>query len=382
VDFDIPDELQLLARTVRDFVETRLQPIEKQVEDSDEIPGEVVREMAGLGFFGLPFPEEYGGAGAGDLGYCLALEQFGRTSAAFSNLIGAHTSIGSMSIFLGGTDEQKRRYLPDLTSGRKIAAFSLTEPSSGSDAASIQTTARKDGDRWLLNGTKIWVTNGPIADVVVVYAANDRAKGARGGITAFIVEKGFKGFRVGKVDEKMGLRGSKTGELIFEDCEVPDANVLGGEVGAGFRTALGALDIGRVSLSAGAVGTSQHLLELGIAHAKRRKQFGQPIAGNQAIQWMLADSAVEIHAARLMVYDAAAKLDRGIRVSREAAMVKVYASELANRVADRVLQIHGGMGYMKDSPVERAYRDARILRIYEGTSEVQRMIIAEDLLKA
>ena len=381
MDFDIPEELQLLSRTVRDFVETRLQPIEKQVEESDEIPDEIVREMAGLGFFGLPFPEEYGGAGAGDLGYCLALEQFGRTSAAFSNLIGAHTSIGSMSIFLGGTDEQKQRYLPDLTSGRKIAAFSLTEPSSGSDAASIQTNARKDGDRWLLNGTKIWVTNGPIADVVVVYAANDRAKGARGGITAFIVEKGFKGFRVGKVDEKMGLRGSKTGELIFEDCEVPDANVLGGEVGAGFRTALGALDIGRVSLSAGAVGTSQHLLELGIAHAKRRKQFGQPIAANQAIQWMLADSAVEIHAARLMVYDAAAKLDRGIRVSREAAMVKVYASELANRVADRVLQIHGGMGYMKDSPVERAYRDARILRIYEGTSEVQRMIIAEDLLK-
>ncbi len=380
MDFDIPEELQLLARTVRDFVETRLQPIEKQVEDDDEIPSEVVREMAALGFFGLPFPEEYGGVAAGDLGYCLALEQFGRTSAAFSNLIGAHTSIGSMSIFLGGTDEQKRRYLPDLTAGRKLAAFSLTEPSSGSDAASIQTTARKDGSKWLLNGTKIWVTNGPIADVVVVYAANDRSKGARGGITAFIVEKGFKGFRVGRIDEKMGLRGSKTGELIFEDCEVPEENVLGGGVGAGFRTALGALDIGRVSLSAGAVGTSQHLLELGIAHAKRRKQFGQPIASNQAIQWMLADSAVEIHAARLMVYDAAAKLDRGLRVSREAAMVKVYASELANRVADRILQIHGGMGYMKDSPVERAYRDARILRIYEGTSEVQRMIIAEDLL--
>jgi acyl-CoA dehydrogenase len=382
MDFDIPDELQLLARTVRGFVETRLQPIEKQVEERDEIPSEIVREMAALGFFGLPFPEEYGGAGAGDLGYCLALEQFGRTSAAFSNLIGAHTSIGSMSIYLGGTDEQKRRYLPDLTSGRKIAAFSLTEPSSGSDAASIQTTARKDGSRWLLTGTKIWVTNGPIADVIVVYAANDRAKGARGGITAFIVEKGFKGFRVGRIDEKMGLRGSKTGELIFEDCEVPDENVLGGEAGTGFRTALGALDIGRVSLSAGAVGTAQFLLELAVAHAKRRKQFGQPIAANQAIQWMLADSAVEIHAARLMVYDAAWKLDRGVRASREAAMVKVYASELANRVADRVLQIHGGMGYMKDSPVERAYRDSRILRIYEGTSEVQRMIIAEDLLKA
>ncbi len=380
MDFDIPDELQLLARTARDFVETRLQPVEKQVEERDEIPAEIVREMAALGFFGLPFPEEYGGVGAGDLGYCLALEQFGRTSAAFSNLIGAHTSIGSMSIYLGGTDEQKRRYLPDLTAGRKIAAFSLTEPSSGSDAASIQTTARQEGGRWLLNGTKIWVTNGPIADVVVVYAANDRAKGARGGITAFIVEKGFKGFRVGKVDEKMGLRGSKTGELIFEDCEVPEENVLGGTAGTGFRTALGALDIGRVSLAAGAVGTSQYLLELAIAHAKRRKQFGQPIAANQAIQWMLADSAVEVHAARLMVYDAAARLDRGVRASREAAMVKVYASELANRVADRVLQIHGGMGYMKDSPVERAYRDVRILRIYEGTSEVQRMIIAEDLL--
>jgi acyl-CoA dehydrogenase len=382
MDFDIPEELQLLARTVRDFVETRLVPIEKQVEERDEIPDEIVREMAALGFFGLPFPERYGGAGAGDLGYCLALEQFGRTSAAFSNLIGAHTSIGSMSIYLGGTDEQKSRYLPDLTAGRKLAAFSLTEPSSGSDAASIQTTARKDGSRWLLNGTKIWVTNGPIADVVVVYAANDRAKGARGGITAFIVEKGFPGFRVGEVDEKMGLRGSKTGELIFEDCAVPEENVLGGEVGTGFRTALGALDIGRVSLAAGAVGTAQYLLELGIAHAKRRTQFGRPIAANQAIQWMLADSAVEIHAARLMVYDAAAKLDRGVRASREAAMVKVYASELANRVADRVLQIHGGMGYMKDSPVERAYRDARILRIYEGTSEVQRMIIAEELLKS
>ncbi|HKC89732.1 MAG TPA: acyl-CoA dehydrogenase family protein [Candidatus Limnocylindria bacterium] len=381
MDFDIPEELQLLARTTRDFVETRLQPLEKEVEDTDAIPSEVLKEMGQLGFFGLPFPEEYGGAGAGDLGYCLALEQFGRTSAAFSNIIGAHTSIGSMSIYLGGTEDQKRRYLPDLTAGKKIAAFSLTEPSSGSDAASIQTSATLRNGCWILNGTKIWVTNGPIADVVVVYAANDRAKGPRGGITGFIVEKGFKGFRVGKVDDKMGLRGSHTGELIFEDCEVPEANVLGGQVGTGFRTALGALDIGRVSLAAGAVGSSQHLLELAIEHSKRRQQFGKPIAANQAIQWMLADSAVEIHAARLMVYDAAWKLDQGKRASIEAAMVKVYASEMANRVVDRVLQIHGGMGYMKDSPVERAYRDARILRIYEGTSEVQRMIIAEELLK-
>ena len=382
MDFDLPEEFVLLKRTVREFVEGRLQPIEKQVEDDDKIPDAILKEMGALGFFGLPFPEEYGGVGAGDLGYCAALEEFGRTSAAYSNLIGAHTSIGSMSIYLGGTEAQKRQYLPDLTAGKKIAAFSLTEPSSGSDAASIQTTATKKGDHWVLNGTKIWVTNGPIADVVVVYAANDRSLGPRGGITAFIVERGFTGFRVGRVDDKMGLRGSYTAELVFDDCEVPEENVLGGTVGSGFRTALGALDIGRVSLAAGAVGSSQHLLELAIAHSKRRQQFGMSIAVNQAIQWMLADSAVEIHAARLMVYDAAVKLDHGKRPSLEAAMVKVYASEMAGRVVDRVLQIHGGMGYMKDSPVERAYRDARILRIYEGTSEVQRMIIAEDLLKA
>jgi len=382
VDFDVPEELLLLGRTVRGFVEGRLQPIERQIEDEDKIPDAVMKEMGALGFFGLPFPEDYGGAGAGDLGYCVALEEFGRTSAAFSNLIGAHTSIASMSIFLGGTEAQKRKYLPDLVAGRKIGSFALTEPSSGSDAASIQTAAVKRGDRWILNGTKIWVTNGPIADVVVVYAANDRSLGARGGITAFIVERGFTGFRVGKVDNKMGLRGSFTAELSFEDCEVPEENVLGGTVGSGFRTALGALDIGRISLAAGAVGSSQHLLELAIAHSKRRVQFGKPIAANQAIQWMLADSAVEIHAARLMVYDAASKLDRGRRASTEAAMVKLYASEMAGRVVDRVLQIHGGMGYMKESPVERAYRDARILRIYEGTSEVQRMIIAEELLKA
>jgi len=224
------------------------------------------------------------------------------------------------------------------------------------------------------------VTNGPISDVVVAFAANDRSKGARGGISAFIVEKGFPGFRVGRIDDKMGLRGSDTAELIFQDCAVPEANVLGGTIGSGFKTALGALDVGRVSLAAGAVGSSQYLLELAIEHSKRRVQFGAPIAANQAIQWMLADSAVEIHAARLMVYDAASKLDRGLRVSTEAAMVKVYASEMANRVVDRVLQIFGGMGYMKGSPVERAYRDARILRIYEGTSEVQRMVIAEHLL--
>ncbi len=380
MDLEIPEELLLLRRTVRQFVEERLRPLERQVEDEDRIPPELLAEMGKLGFFGLPFPEEYGGVGAGDLGYCLALEEFGRASAAFSNVIGAHTSIGAMSIYLAGTEEQKRRYMPDLCAGRRIAAFSLTEAGAGSDAASLRTTAEKRGDGWVLNGTKVWVTNGPIADVVVVYAATDRSLGARG-ITAFIVEAGFPGFRVGRVDEKMGLRGSQTSELVFEDCEVPAENVLGGEAGRGFRAALAALEIGRVSLAAGAVGSSQYLLELALAHSKARRQFGRPIASNQAIQWMLADSAVEIHAARLMVYDAACKLDQGRRIPTEAAMAKLYASEMAGRVADRVLQIHGGMGYMKELGIERAYRDARILRIYEGTSEVQRMIVAEELLR-
>ncbi len=381
LDTRLNEEQEQLRKTVEAFAREVVAPVAAHHDATRTFPYDVVRQMAQMGLFGLPFPEEYGGAGAGDLGYCLALEEFGRTSAAFSNLIGAHTSIGSMSIYLGGTDDQKRRYLPDLAAGKKIAAFSLTEPSSGSDAASIQMTAKQSGDGWVLNGTKIWVTNGPIADVVVAYATTDRTLGPRG-ITAFIVENGFPGFRVGTVDDKMGLRGSYTGELVFEECVVPGDNVLGGAIGSGFRTALGALDIGRISLAAGAVGSSQHLLELAIAHSKRRVQFGKPIAVNQAIQWMLADSAVEIHAARLMVYDAANKMDRGVRASTEAAMVKVFASEMAGRVVDRVLQIHGGMGYMKGSPVERAYRDARILRIYEGTSEVQRMIIAEELLKA
>ena len=378
MDFDIPDELALLARTARDFVETRLQPIEKQVEDSDEIPSEIVREMAGLGFFGLPFPEECGGVGAGDLGYCLALEQFGRTSAAFSNLIGAHTSIGSMSIYLGGTDEQKRRYLPDLTAGRKLAAFSLTEPSSGSDAASIQTTARKDGGRWLLNGTKIWVTNGPIADVVVVYAANDRAKGARGGITAFIVEKGFKGFRVGKIDEKMGLRGSKTGELILEDCEVPEENVLGA-VGNGVNVLMSGLDYERVVLAAGPLGIMQACMDVVIPYVHDRKQFGRPIGQFQIMQAKLADMYVTMNAAKSYVYAVARACDDGRTTREDAAGAILYAAERATWMALEAIQCLGGNGYINDFSTGRLLRDAKLYEIGAGTSEIRRMLIGREI---
>ncbi len=381
MDFTLPEEVEMVRRMVRDFVKDRLQPLADQVEEEDKIPDDVLQEMKELGFFGLPFPEEYGGVGVGELGYVVALEALGGANSAYGNLIGAHTGIATMSIYLGGTEEQKRKYLPELCSGEKIAAFALTEPNAGSDAAAIETTAVRKGDKYILNGNKIWITNGDIADVVIVYAVTDKSLGARGGVTAFIVEKGFPGFSVGKIDEKMGLRGSHTAELIFEDCEVPAENVLG-EVGMGFLIAMKALDVGRIGLAGGAVGGAQWLLEQCIEWANQRVQFGKPIAHQQAIQWMLADMATEIHAARLMTYHAAWKLDQGQRVSREAAMVKLFASEMANRVADMAVQIHGGIGYMKEHFIERAYRDTRILRIYEGTSEIQRLVIARDLLKA
>ncbi|NWJ45079.1 MAG: acyl-CoA dehydrogenase family protein [Chloroflexi bacterium] len=380
MDFNLPEELIELKKSVREFVGNELLPIQQQVEKEDKIPDEVLKKMASLGYFGFPFPEKYGGVEIGYLGYCLALEELGRANAAYSNIIGAHTSIGSSSIYYGGNEAQKQKYLIPLAEGKKLAAFGLTEPGAGSDAAGIRTTAYKKGDHYYINGQKIWITNGPYADVVVVYASTDKTLGPKG-VSAFIVEKNFPGFVVGKTDEKMGLKGSHTCTLYFEDCEVPEENRIGPE-GTGFYTAMKTLDGGRITLAAGAVGAAQALLDLSVKHATERVQFGKPIGANQAIQWMLADMEVEIHAARLMTYHAAWKLDNGQRVSHEAAMVKVYASEMANRVADKALQIHGGLGYMQEYSIERAYRDARILRIYEGTSEVQRMIIAEDLLKA
>jgi acyl-CoA dehydrogenase len=379
MDFNFPDEVTELRKTVRDFVEKELIPISQQVEDEDKVPDDVLNQMKEMGFFGIPFPEEYGGMGFGYLGYCVALEELGRANSAYGNIIGAHTSIAGGTMYLGGNEEQKQKYLRPMAEGKKLGAFALTEPNSGSDAASIRTTAVKKGDRYIINGQKIWITNGPYADVITVYASTDKTLGAKG-VSAFIVEKGTPGLEYGKIDRKMGLHGSHTCPLFFEDMEVPEENRLGPE-GTGFYTAMKALDGGRVSLAAGAVGGAQALLELATKHAATRQQFGKPIVTNQAISFALADMEAEIHAARLMTYHAAWKLDNGIRASHEAAIVKVYASEMANKVADKAVQIFGGMGYMRESPVERAYRDVRILRIYEGTSEVQRMIIAEDLVR-
>jgi alkylation response protein AidB-like acyl-CoA dehydrogenase len=285
-----------------------------------------------------------------------------------------------MAIYLDGTEEQKQKYLVPLAKGEKIAAFALTEPNAGSDAAAIQTRAVRDGDYFVLNGSKLWITNGDIADVITVFAVTDPALGARGGVTAFIVEKDYPGFKVGTKEEKLGIRGSSTCELFFDDCRVPKENVLG-QFGAGFITALKTLDIGRAGLGAGCLGGSQAALEMSVDFAKSRRQFGAPIAQKQAIQWMIADMATEIEALRSLVYRTAWLIDSGQRHSREAAMCKLFGSEVLHRCVNKCLQIHGGMGYMKKYPVERMYRDARITEIFEGTNEVQRLVIATDIFR-
>ncbi|SHE40282.1 acyl-CoA dehydrogenase [Desulfacinum infernum DSM 9756] len=384
MDFTIPENLRMMQETVRRFVERDLEPISRQVEDEDRIPEETVRKMRDLGLFGLAIPEEYGGLGLGVLGECLVYQELSKTNACFRSRIGTNNGIGSQGIVIDGTEEQKQKYLPKLASGEWTACFALTEPEAGSDAAAIRTRAELKGDHWVLNGKKHFITNGDIADVATVFAVTDPQKRARGGITAFIVERTFPGYSVGTIERKMGLRGNHTAELVFEDCIVPRENVIGGEamVGQGFKTAMKVLDKGRLTMGASAVGTAEKLLELSIDYAKQRVQFGKPIAEFQAIQFMLADMATQIYAARNMLYHAAWLRDqRGTAVVREASMVKLFCTEMVNRVADMAVQIHGGMGYMKDYPIERFYRDVRLTRIYEGTSEIQRLVIARELLK-
>ena len=384
MDFEIPENLRLMRDSVQRFVKKELEPISRQVEEEDRIPDDVVQKMRELGLFGLAIPEEYDGLGLGCLGECLVYEELGKVNACFRTRIGTNNGIGSQGIILEGTPEQKRKYLPKLASGEWIGCFALTEPEAGSDAANVQTTAKLDGDHWVLNGRKHFITNGNIADVATVFALTDRAKKAKGGITAFIVEKQFPGFYVCAIERKMGMRGSHTCELIFDNCQVPRENVVGGnaKIGQGFKTAMKTLDKGRLTLGASTLGAAEKLLELSVQYAKQRVQFGKPIAHFQAIQLMLADMATQIYATRQMLYHAAWLRDTtGSAVVKEAAMVKLFSSEVANRVADMAVQIHGGMGYMKDYPVERFYRDLRLTRIYEGTSEIQRLVIARELLK-
>ncbi|MCM3594881.1 acyl-CoA dehydrogenase family protein [Metabacillus idriensis] len=376
----VSQEIEQMKKMVRSFVDNEVEPYAQQIEDEDRIPDHLVEQAKDLGLFGISIPEEYGGIGLNAVGKAVVLEQLGHTHNGFVSLISAHTGIGSTGLVKLASESLKQKYLPDMAAGKKIAAFALSEPGAGSDATNLATRAEKRGNQWILNGTKHFITNAPVADVFTVFALTDKEKGAKGGITAFLIEKDFPGFSLGKKDKKMGLRGSHTAQLIFEDCLVPEENVIG-EVGMGYMSALKILSEGRVGLAARAVGSCDKLIALSASYAKERIQFGKPIADNQAIQWMLADMATETEAARTLTYMAASMIDEGKKVIKEASMAKLFASDVFNRVADKAVQIHGGMGYVSDYPVERFYRDARITKIYEGTNEIQRLIIARRVLE-
>ncbi|MFC1474724.1 acyl-CoA dehydrogenase family protein [bacterium] len=377
---NVPQEVLDIKKMVRSFVRKEIFPIECEIDAKAKIPDHLIEKFKEMGFYGITIGKEYGGLGLGTLGYCLLLEELGEANGGIRTHIHLNNSIGSQAIEIDGSEEQKKKYLPGLASGEKIACFGLTEPNAGSDAAAMETTAVKDGNEWVINGTKHFITNGPTADVCTLMALTDREKRARGGVTTFIVEKGTPGFSVGQIHDAMGGHGSHQSELIFDDCRVPEENVIG-EVGQGFTTAMKTLDGGRLTLSAAALGMAQRALDLAVKYAKERVQFGKPIATKQAIQFMLADMATGIHAARTMIYDCAERYDNGENITKEAAMIKLYTSEMAWKVADQSLQIHGGMGYMKECPIERIYRDVRTMRIVEGTSEIQRIIISRAVLK-
>jgi len=380
MDFTFPKEYELFRRMVREFAENEVRPLAAKIDREHRVPFETIQKAAKLGLMGVPFPQKYGGMGGGETGYCILMEELGRVCTSTATVIGAHTGIGAMAIYLDGTEEQKQKYLRPLAQGEKIAAFALTEAQAGSDAAAIKTTAVRDGDYYVLNGSKVFITNGDIADIITVMAVTDPSLGARGGVTAFIVEKGFPGFKIGTLENKMGIRGSSTAELIFEDCRVPAENVLG-QFGAGFITFMKSLDVGRASLGAGCLGGAQAALEVAMKWSKAREQFGMPIAQKQSVHFMIADMATEIEALRSLVYRTAWLIDTGRPHVKEAAMCKLYGSEVASRCINRALQIMGGMGYSRDYWVERGFRDARIAEIFEGTNEIQRIVIASNLFR-
>ena len=376
-----PEHIRPLRETIRRFVAAELPPeLRRRLDREHRFPPELFRKLALLGVCGLTIEEEYGGHGRDLVAAVAVIEELCRGGAFLAGPFIHCAFYGGMNISENGSEAQKRALLPLLARGELLFAYGLSEPGAGSDAGSLKTTARKDGDAYVIDGAKTFITNAPIADVFVIFTNIDPSQGSKG-ITAFVVQRGTKGLEIGPNDEKMGLHGSTTAQLYFNAMRVPAANRVGAE-GQGFKIALGTLDMGRLGLAAHSVGIAQRLLDASVRYAKERKQFGKPIAANQAIQWMLADAATEIHAARLMVYDAGARADRGERITHRAAMTKLFATEMLGRVADNALQIHGGMGYMRELWIERAYRDARITRIYKGTSEVQRMVIAGALLES
>lgn len=379
MDFQLPPDLVEMKKSIRDFIDNEVDPVADQIDREDRIPEHIMEMSKEMGLFGLSIPAEYGGTGIDMVGKCSLFEEIGRTSNGYMTVIGAHTGIGSVGIVELGTEEQKRKYLPRMASDDIIGAFALTETTAGSHAAGLKTTAVRKGDKYILNGAKQYITNAPIAGVFTVMAATDPTKGAKG-ITSFLVDKSAPGFIVGKTEEKMGLRGSHSSEIFFEDCEVPAENVLG-EEGLGYVNALTILANGRAGLAARNLGSSQKLFELSVKYAHEREQFGKPIFEQQIIQHYLAEMALDIETLRSFTYRVAWMVDQGMNVMKEAAMAKLLGSEIYNRIADKAVQIHGGLGYMKDFPVERYYRDARITKIYEGTSEIQKNIIAAQIHK-
>lgn len=376
-----PETFSQLIDTVRRFVEERLVPLEAEVSENDRVPAALVDDMRELGLFGLSIPEDYGGLGLSVEEEVRIIVELGHTSPAFRSVFGTNTGIGSQGIVIDGTDEQKRKYLPKLATGEIIGSFALTEPDSGSDAASLRTSARLDGDAYVLNGVKRYITNAPSAGLVTVMARTDpEAKGASG-ISAFLVEAKSPGLTLGPTDKKMGQQGAHVCDVIFEDCRIPADSLIGGVEGQGFKTAMKVLDRGRLTISGMCVGNAERLIRDSLRYAMERKQFGKPIAEFQLIQAMLADCETELYAAKSMVLDAARRKDAGENVTKMAAICKYYCSEMVGRVADRAVQIHGGAGYIAEYGIERFYRDVRLYRLYEGTSQIQQLIIAREMLK-
>ena len=383
MDFTFSPEHQALRRLVREFAETEVAPLAAEIDRQHRVPRETLRKLGEIGLLGVCFPQEYGGMGAGETGYCILMEELGRICTSTATCVGAHIGIGAMAIHLDGNPEQKRKYLTPLARGEKIAAFGLTESNAGSDAANIRTRAVREGDSWILDGGKVFITNGGFADIVTVMAVTDPALGVRGGVTAFIVETNWPGFKVAREEDKMGIRGTSTAELVFEELRVPHENVLG-KVGEGFITFMKSLDMGRLTLGAACLGGAQAALEAAIYWARTRKQFGVELAHKQSVQWAIANIATEIEALRSLVYRVAWMVDTGQtgqEFSQLAAMCKMYGSEVASRAIDLALQIHGGLGITRDYPIERAFRDARIAEIFEGTNEVQRIVIATNIFR-
>ncbi|MBM7690650.1 acyl-CoA dehydrogenase [Peribacillus deserti] len=379
MQFKLTEEHEMIRKMVRDFAKNEVAPTAAERDEEERFDREIFDKMAELGLTGIPWPEEYGGIGSDYLAYCIAVEELSRVCASTGVTLSAHTSLAGWPIYKFGSEEQKQKYLRPMAEGKKIGAYGLTEPGSGSDAGGMRTTAKLDGDHYILNGSKIFITNGGIADTYVVFALTDPSSRQKG-TSAFIVEKDFEGFSVGKKEKKLGIRSSPTTEIIFEDCRVPKENLLGQE-GEGFKVAMMTLDGGRNGIAAQAVGIAQGALDASVAYAKERQQFGKPIAAQQGIGFKLADMATQVEAARLLTYQAAWLESEGLPYGKESAMSKLFAGDAAMKVTTEAVQVFGGYGYTKDYPVERYMRDAKITQIYEGTQEIQKLVISRMITK-